>query len=256
MGRNAEHPLSIFLVIQAFLLFITLQFFAGPLLFLLGYSWKNHIPLSNLKIDNPEMAGWVSALSILTTLIGMLIMFRMQPSADRQAVWFSIGQSHRPWYWDILYGIGTCLLAYPIVLFFNTLTTSTLAYFGIDVNADQIAVRQVKEILNNIPLLLVLGSCVCFLVPIVEELLFRGYLQQWFKGYVPLKLSIIFTSVCFASVHFSWEQGMSNIPLLSALFILSLILGYIREERGSLWASIGIHSFFNLIGILLILTTA
>ena len=207
------------------------------------------------KIDNPGDGDGKRSSSILTTLIGMLIMFD-EPSADRQAVWFSIGQSHRPWYWDILYGIGTCLLAYPIVLFFNTLTTSTLAYFGIDVNADQIAVRQVKEILNNIPLLLVLGSCVCFLVPIVEELLFRGYLQQSFKGYVPLKLSIIFTSVCFASVHFSWDRNVNIIPLLSALFILSLILGYIREEPGSLWASIGIHSFFNLIGILLILTTA
>lgn len=83
--------------------------------------------------------------------------------------------------------------------------------------------------------------------PIAEELIWRGGLQSallrasqelgpprpWF--------AILATSVLFTTVH------MSVVPphALPTLFVLSVVLGLVRERTGSLLAPIVVHAMFN-----------
>lgn len=86
-------------------------------------------------------------------------------------------------------------------------------------------------------------------VPVMEELLFRGFLQTWLMKYFSIESSILVTSVLFASFHYASQQSWYNIQIVGALFVLSLFLGYIYARQRSLWAPIALHSLFNLIGV-------
>ncbi len=76
------------------------------------------------------------------------------------------------------------------------------------------------------------------LVPVIEELLFRGLIQSMARSYLNSPwLAILITSFIFSSFH-----SMLHWP---AIFILSLAIGYSYERSGSLFRPIFIHIFFN-----------
>lgn len=89
------------------------------------------------------------------------------------------------------------------------------------------------------------------LPPFVEELLVRGFLYSGLKNGLPKYAAVLVTSALFALAHL---QAGSGAPLLwtAAIdtFVLSLVLIYLREKTGSLWASIGLHMLKNGIAFL------
>ncbi|QOV89789.1 CPBP family intramembrane glutamic endopeptidase [Humisphaera borealis] len=52
-------------------------------------------------------------------------------------------------------------------------------------------------------------------------------------------LAIVITSVLFAVIHPLWTAPI--------IFVLAVVLGYVYERTGNLWASIGLHAIFNTI---------
>lgn len=74
--------------------------------------------------------------------------------------------------------------------------------------------------------------------PIVEELLFRGYLFGKLRAKSGFWLSAIITSVLFGLVHLQWNVGVD-------VFALSLVLCYLRERTGTVWAGIALHMIKN-----------
>lgn len=172
------------------------------------------------------------------------------PFSDK-TVW---GNSSHFWFFNWSVGALTWVIVYPWVVAVNQLITFLLLVItGSSTHVDQLAVKQVKAALSNNWLLSATAITVIVIVPIVEEILFRGLLQMWLKKICGQYKAIIITSVAFASFHFSTSQGVGNIEFLLSLFILSCYLGFIRERQSSLWASIGLHSTFNLVSFSLIL---
>jgi membrane protease YdiL (CAAX protease family) len=84
------------------------------------------------------------------------------------------------------------------------------------------------------------------LPPIVEEIVMRGFLFSGLKRSLPVIKAAIVTSIIFAIAHLQFGSGA---PLLwvAAIdtFILSLVLCYLRQRTGSLWAGIGLHALKN-----------
>ncbi len=84
--------------------------------------------------------------------------------------------------------------------------------------------------------------------PIAEELLWRGGLQSALLrasqelGPPRPWLAIGITSALFALVHLS----VAPVHALPMLFVLSLVLGFVRERTGSLLAPIVVHALFNM----------
>jgi hypothetical protein len=92
--------------------------------------------------------------------------------------------------------------------------------------------------------LLVVSTLV--VVPIFEELLFRGLIQSALTAYLTHRwLAIVITSVLFASMH----PGTHFL----GIFALSMGLGYAYEKSGSLLRSILIHIYFNAVSVLAVL---
>lgn len=85
------------------------------------------------------------------------------------------------------------------------------------------------------------------LYPVVEELVFRGlvqdlahrYLTPWRLG--PLTHANILTSVVFTALHF-----INHPPLwAAAVFIPSLLFGFFKDRSGTLSAPVFLHVFYN-----------
>ncbi len=79
-------------------------------------------------------------------------------------------------------------------------------------------------------------------VPIAEELFFRGMLYRWMRSRWSVWLASVVSSLLFAIVH---------IELATALpvFVLGMVLALVYEHSRSLWTSILIHCVNNLIAI-------
>lgn len=77
--------------------------------------------------------------------------------------------------------------------------------------------------------------------PIVEELIFRGYLYGALrKNGVSIVLATIFVSVLFGAAHGQWNVGI-NVGILSVVMCLG------REVTGSIWPGILMHMIKNYI---------
>ncbi|MCZ2356492.1 MAG: CPBP family intramembrane metalloprotease [Bacteroidia bacterium] len=92
---------------------------------------------------------------------------------------------------------------------------------------------------------LALNILVVALFPaVMEELFFRGYIQQLFRQYYSARVSIICAGFIFSIAHF---QVYGLIPRA----LLGIGLGFLLEWSGSLWLSILAHFTNNAISVLI-----
>ena len=186
----------------------------------------------------------------------MLLYFYSLEKPVRLSVWGSRIKDSTPLkaLSDYAFGAASWFIIYPWILIVGQVAAILTALFFSLPSNDQDAVKMLKGLQGSPYLLSATLLSIVTLVPILEELLFRGFLQSWLKNLFGRASAIVVASVIFAFSHFSTDQGISNIELLISLFVLSCFLGFVKEKRESLWASIGLHSLFNLISSILILT--
>ncbi len=83
-------------------------------------------------------------------------------------------------------------------------------------------------------------ASVVIVTPIVEEVIFRGVLFKAFRQKTTFFWAAIVTSVVFAVAH-----GQINVGI--DVFILSMVLCYLREKSDSIWPPIIMHSIKNFV---------
>jgi membrane protease YdiL (CAAX protease family) len=76
------------------------------------------------------------------------------------------------------------------------------------------------------------------LAPLAEEILFRGLLYGWLRRFMGLIPAALLSAAVFGLVH-----GM--LPVMAAAFVVGLMLAYVYERTGSLWASAIVHATQN-----------
>nr|WP_277611316.1 CPBP family intramembrane glutamic endopeptidase [Microbulbifer celer] len=90
---------------------------------------------------------------------------------------------------------------------------------------------------------LLLALIIVFAAPLLEELVFRGYLfRAWRHSRLGFSGTLLLTSILFALLHagqYHWIQ-------LSFIFVLALILGVAREKSGSVLLPMLLHLLNNL----------
>jgi len=83
------------------------------------------------------------------------------------------------------------------------------------------------------------------LPPLAEETLFRGFLYTGLRKRWSFVWTTAMVSLLFASLHlFEGSGGLLWIAGIDT-FLLSLVLCYLREKTGNLWAGIIIHILKN-----------
>lgn len=81
-------------------------------------------------------------------------------------------------------------------------------------------------------------TALVILAPIAEEVLFRGYLFSALRGLVSFIPATLLVSGLFALVHGQWNVAIDT-------FVLSLVLCWLRERTGTIWAPIILHMVKN-----------
>lgn len=175
-------------------------------------------------------------LSVEATALGLLAIFLK----TRKATFRTLGLI-KPKLKDLSWaGIGFAIY-FPVLL----ITTIVIQVWFPSINLEQEQQIGFQAATGLFPLLIVFISLV-ILPPVTEEILSRGFLYLGLRSKLPIITAALITSALFALAHLQFGSGA---PLLWSAaidtFILSLVLIYVREKTGALWASIGLHMIKN-----------
>ena len=76
-------------------------------------------------------------------------------------------------------------------------------------------------------------------LPILEELLFRGVLLGWLQERIPAVLALVVSALAFSAYH--W-----NADYIASLTALGLIFGWVYQRTRSIWPAVIAHGTYNL----------
>jgi membrane protease YdiL (CAAX protease family) len=85
------------------------------------------------------------------------------------------------------------------------------------------------------------------IVPFVEEFMMRGLLFSSLRQKLKFGGAAVITSLLFAALHLGGGEAGAGPLWIAAIdtFVLSIVLCYLRERTGRLWAGIGLHAIKN-----------
>lgn len=84
-----------------------------------------------------------------------------------------------------------------------------------------------------------------------EEVLFRGFLQDTIKSYLPPRRAFVFLAISIASIIFGLEHDKSGVLYMGLAAFCGLFYGYAYESTRRLVCAMLVHFFLNLSHLLL-----
>jgi membrane protease YdiL (CAAX protease family) len=210
-----------------------------------------------------NLQGWQSAFLDNLVLSGgaiaaiVVIIFLARASFARRLKGF--GLNVKTIHKDFLAAFVNLLTVWPLVMATIILTI----FFGKLIYGPDFQMQQHEELelitaYQQLPLRILIVVLAVVIAPLLEEMLFRGLFQTTIRSILEIRnpkfggqngawLSILISSVLFVMVH-------ANAGHWPALFVLAVCLGYAYEKSGSLFRPIFIHSFFNAVTIIAVLS--
>lgn len=164
---------------------------------------------------------------------------------------------------DLLLGLLCFVIAYPFIAFAATATESMVAGLGGEKPAE-IAHGTLQMIVDagGSPWRWALIAAVVLGAPIVEEIVFRGFLQSGLLRSTQNPVwSILITSGVFAWLHVDPSAFQTNAAVASTeasgapvhaiipLFVLSVAIGIAYERTKRLGVAITMHAVFNALNV-------
>ena len=145
-------------------------------------------------------------------------------------VWFlkMDGNDPKIWFRDVQRGFIKGLALFPLAYLALLLVT---LIFPLD-----------TENAINLDWNILLVITALFLAPFGEEMMFRGYIQDFLKSRVRTELAIILSSIIFSLFH--------PFKVFPQVFVLAVILGTVKEHYNSLIPSVVIHSLNNFLALI------
>lgn len=103
----------------------------------------------------------------------------------------------------------------------------------------------IDKLVDSTATFVLLAVTVLFAAPIIEELVFRGFLQPLLSRTFGVVAGILITAAIFGSLHapeysFAWQYAF-------AVFIAGVVFGWIRARTNSVIPSTIMHGCYNLV---------
>lgn len=205
--------------------------FVGLFLYITGKSSEQIVAL----VEDSILAGFSFILLVEILSIWFLWQFLRYRKISLKEIGI-----RKPSLENILYAIPAYVVYFVILL----------AAFAVVQNLTSIDTDQEQQIgfegaSGLLPLILVFISLV-ILPAIVEEIMIRGFLYSGLVKKYSKKISAVLASLIFAAAHL--QLGSGEPPLWIAAvdtFILSMVLIYLRELTGNIWAGVAVHMIKN-----------
>lgn len=152
--------------------------------------------------------------------------------------WLGLRWQHWPW---LLLIAPACVLLMMIV-FWGIEATGYLEWMeSLGAETMQETVKMFQES-NDFVLISLLAFTAVFVAPICEEIVFRGLFYPVMKKFSGPWVAAFCSGLIFAAAH-------GNLTVLLPLFILGILLVFVYEKTGSIWAPIAVHFCFNTVTV-------
>lgn len=242
-------------VMAVFSLFLIVEILLIPAL---AYVWLSiragHWVSQTYLLFDTVTYGWLNLFTVLCAVFAVVMYSYFLQAPLRHLIYWNAHKekSLKLAARHFTTGSLTWLLSFPSVVVVSQLVSLAVMQFKMAPHLEQTAVKNLKSTLQSPPLFWCTVLIIIFVVPIAEEILFRGFMQRWAVHLLGRFKGIALAAALFAGFHFSTSQGIDNIELMASLFVLGLFLGFLYEKKGTLWAPIGLHITFNAISSMMI----
>ena len=200
--------------------------------------------LSILGSNTFEQPVWTAVYSLLSYGVAMLLIIFVPPAAAKKFHFLKgrasekvttreeLGLSGTPTWTDI--GLS------PVAFIASTLLAALFEYlFTV---FPWFNISEVQDVGFNIYMApgerVIAFLVLVVLAPIVEEIIFRGWLYGKMRERLSAPWAIVLVSLLFGLVHFQWNVGVN-------VFALSVVLCVLREITGTVYAGILTHMIKN-----------
>jgi membrane protease YdiL (CAAX protease family) len=177
---------------------------------------------------NGDLRNEILYLLVELLTIGVLAVFMRMAAMQLR----DLGLTKIKWNWMLDVVVG--YFAY-ILLTWVAALLGKLAHWDLD-QPQELGFSTNPEPYNLVLMFVLL----VIVVPITEELLFRGFLYRVFRIRTSFWNTALLVSLLFGLVHGNLGVGLD-------VFALSLVLCYLRESTQSLWPGIILHGLKNAI---------
>jgi len=166
---------------------------------------------------------------ILAGVVILIVNWRVTP-----VLWLGLRWPSWPW----------VFLIAPCSVFFMWVSALGLEFsgymkwmksFDVETVQDTVKVLQTSE---NPLVLGLMAFAAIITAPICEEIVFRGYFYPAMKKFAGVWPAAVASSLIFGLAH-------GNLTALFPLFVFGLLLVFVYEKTGSLWAPVAVHFCFN-----------
>ncbi len=231
---------------------IILFFYANQVLAYFDSSTElNQQVVENLENKDPSSIGLVDILlsNIIFIIVGAIIFALASFSRGRKPK-HVFGLRKRSKKYIIIITMAGMFVAY-IAVFIGSVISNFLLSTGEPKKEDLQEIVQTLMTNDDISLKIAIALSAIIFAPLIEEVIFRGYLYPVIKRFSHPIFSCVITSLLFAVIH-------SNLEGLMPLFLLAIVLTIFYEISKSIWVPILMHACFNGVNTIsiLILTNA
>lgn len=203
-------------------------------------SWWNDRPMhrelaaaAEASVLPQQLVTWAAMAAVLAFLLW------------RTRAWRVLGRGNWSWGTAIGQGLATVLVARIALLTYTAIWPESIE--GQMASLSPTTLKLCHELLEHTgPAGLILAVAV--LVPILEELLFRGVLLHALARHIPFGWANLAQAMLFAAVH-------ENLLIFPFFVVFGLLCGALARRSDGLFASMVLHAINNFLACLVIIRT-
>src|ERR1700722_4783789 len=187
-------------VLGIFGLFLFIEIFLIPCLIGFWLFFKSNYSFSKPVAFETEMQGWLNLVMVLSAALSVIsYCFFCLSKKKRSDIFWNPQDPHTAFeiFHNLAIGAFTWLVSFPFIIMVSQLVGIAFLSLGMNQHVDQVAVKNLKASLHFPLLFTCTVLLIVSLVPISEEILFRGFLQKWAVQRIGRIKGIIGTSILF-----------------------------------------------------------
>ena len=237
--NNPDAPHWSVLTALGFVLVSILAIIIFPNLAFIGYALAKGVPTSEWKdlVSDPNAILAAVSMTLPAHLLTLLAGWWLVTRGGKQAFFQTLG-----WRWNG-FGFWACLLM-------------TFALYAVAIGIELLLGAQENELTRILQssraAVYIIAFVATFTAPLVEEVVYRGVLYPAFRVKLGQLPAVFLVTLVFALIHV--PQYLPNYGTIIVITILSLTLTLVRAKTRNLLPCVMIHTIFNGITSLLLVT--
>lgn len=238
--KKSDNILATITALLAIVGFLFAQFFFGIIALGIAAALRAGEEGADImaSLEDPTVVALPTIWSVLIAnmaMFGILWLYLKRGDRLERLGWNR--WSAKSWRNSLLVGIG-CIAA---AISFNYVYTE---YIVPDLEMQALMREMIDSIPKTVVNQILLFTTIAIAAPVVEEIIFRGMLQNAFAGWMPAWLAVLMSAFVFALIHFQPEA-------LPALMALGAAFGAIYHYTKSLRLTILLHVVNNAAALML-----